>query len=209
MKDSISAIILAAGTSSRMGRPKQLLDWGGRPLLSHVIHKGLYHPFSEVITVIGHEADKIKRTIHIRDSRFKWVENKQYRSGQGSSLRAGVQHISTDSQGVMVFLGDLPFISQYTTSFVFHEGARLLKCSLEPFAIKPVYQKTGGHPVFFGHLRGAALEVLDGDPGGRALLNMIKVKRELFVQDSGIVKDIDTRDDYRQALKQGDFDGDG
>jgi len=86
MDAGVFAVILAAGTSSRMGRTKQLLDWGGVPLLQAVIRKVLVHPFSEVIAVIGYRAAEIQRAIRIDDGRFRWVVNGRYSSGQSSSL---------------------------------------------------------------------------------------------------------------------------
>lgn len=65
MNTSISAIILAAGTSSRMGKPKQILPLGNRAILEHVIQRSLAEDFSEVIVVIGHEAETIKNMITI------------------------------------------------------------------------------------------------------------------------------------------------
>lgn len=205
--DSISAIILAAGTSSRMGQPKQLLDWNGRPLLEHVIHQVLLNPFSEVIAVIGYEAEKMKKSVHIRDPRFRWVENKQYMYGQGSSLRAGIQNVDPDSPGMMIFLGDLPFVSNQTIISVFDEGKKMLECGKEPFVLQPVYKKTRGHPVFFGYVSTMLCGSLYGDQGGRAIMKMFKVKKELFVKDGGILRDIDTMDEYIQALNRGAFNG--
>lgn len=204
MRHSVSAVILAAGTSSRMGKPKQLLDWNGQPLLSHVIGKVLLHPFSEVIAVIGHEADRIKDLIRIEDSRFRWVVNKQYSSGQASSLKAGLLNVRSKCPNVMIFLGDLPFITQKTVRAVFHEGLDLLTNCHTTFAIQPVYENRKGHPVFFGRVDYDLFAALDGDQGGKALMNRIAEKKALYVDDPGIVKDLDTLDEYKKVLQERD-----
>ena len=90
MEWDVFAVILAAGTSSRMGRPKQLLDWGGVPLLEAVIRKVLNHPFSEVIAVTGYRGEEIQRVIPIDEDRFRWVMNDRYSAGQSTSLLAGI-----------------------------------------------------------------------------------------------------------------------
>jgi molybdenum cofactor cytidylyltransferase len=185
-----------------MGMPKQLLDWYGRPLLAHVIDKVLLHPFSEVIAVIGHEAERIKDLIRIEDNRFRWVINKQYTSGQASSIKEGLRHVRSKHPNVMVFLGDLPFITDKTVRGVFHQGLDLLTNCDETFAIQPVYQNKKGHPVFFGHVDYDLFAVLDGDWGGKILMNKIAEVKALQVDDPGIVKDLDTMDVYQKALKE-------
>jgi molybdenum cofactor cytidylyltransferase len=127
MNTSICAVILAAGTSSRMGQPKQLLELKGRLLLEHVIQTASAANFSEIITVIGCEADKIQKSILIEDSRFRWVFNEDYLSGQGSSLKAGILNAEDHHSGIMVFLGDLPFIKESTIQSIYQSGKDRLK----------------------------------------------------------------------------------
>lgn len=198
---SICAIILAAGTSTRMGRPKQLLELNERPLLEHVIHSALEGDFSEIITVIGCEAEKIQQTIKIDDSRFRWVVNEDYLLGQGTSLRTGMANIGDQHSGVMVLLGDLPFIAQNTIQTMYQSGKALLLKQDESFVIQPTYRGITGHPVFFGHVDKNLFMELQGDRGAKAIMNKIPNRQMIDMVDSGILFDIDTPDAYEAARK--------
>ncbi|MFD1705360.1 NTP transferase domain-containing protein [Siminovitchia sediminis] len=202
MKDeNIGAIILAAGTASRMGTAKQLLNLGEKPMLARVIDLVLTENFSEVIAVIGHEANKIQETIPVPDVRFRWVINENYPMGQGTSLKQGMSQISKHHSSAMVFLGDLPFISRQTIHGIYELGKSMLKDHGEPFVVQPSYQGTAGHPVFFGKMNSKWFEEVQGDQGAKAIMSKFKVKKRLPMEDRGILFDIDTPEAYKRALK--------
>ncbi|KAB2334844.1 nucleotidyltransferase family protein [Cytobacillus depressus] len=200
MNPSICAIILAAGSSTRMGQPKQLLPLKGRPLLEHVIRTAASANFSEIITVIGCEADNIQKAILIDDPRFRWVVNEDYLSGQGSSLKAGFINVADHHSGVMVFLGDLPFIVQSTVQSIFQLGKDMLKEYEKSFVIQPKYKGISGHPVFFGHQDKNIFMKLQGDRGAKVIMNQISCRQSIPVEDSGILFDIDTPEAYNKAV---------
>ncbi|WP_338450032.1 nucleotidyltransferase family protein [Niallia oryzisoli] len=200
-RQQISAIILAAGTSSRMGQPKQLLFLQGRPLLEHAIERAISQGFAEIITVVGCEAAKIKQSILVSDPRFRWVMNEEYEKGQGVSLKTGMVSVNQQSSGVMVFLGDLPFLAEQTVQSIFHAGMEMLTDCKESFVIQPEYNGITGHPVFFGHLDRSFIERLQGDRGGKAMMNKIACRRRFPVDDRGIIYDIDTPEIYEEAKK--------
>lgn len=197
----ISAIILAAGTSSRMGQPKQLLLLKGRPLLTYAIESALSQDFMEILTVVGCEAAKIKQSILVSDPRFRWVMNEEYEKGQGLSLKTGMASVDQQSSGIMVFLGDLPFIAGQTVQTIFQAGMEMLTDCKESFVIQPEYNGMTGHPVFFGHLDRSFIELLQGDRGGKALMNNIACRLRFPVDDRGILYDIDTPEIYEKAKK--------
>ncbi|WP_066291028.1 nucleotidyltransferase family protein [Bacillus sp. FJAT-29937] len=199
---SICAVILAAGTSSRMGRPKQLLELNGLPLLEHVIRAALSGNFSEIITVIGCEADKIQKAISIEDPRFRWVINEDYLSGQGSSFKTGILNAGDTHSGVMVFLGDLPFISESTVQSIYQTGKGMFKVQHESFVIQPEYSGITGHPVFFGHPDRNLFMEIQGDRGAKAIMNKIPHRKSITVDDRGILFDIDTPEAYEEAINQ-------
>ncbi|WP_338470513.1 nucleotidyltransferase family protein [Niallia sp. XMNu-256] len=197
--NNISAIILAAGTSSRMGSVKQLLPLGNKPLLKHVIDKVTAEDFSEIIVVIGYESKNIKRRIAFTDERIRWVENTEYRSGQSSSLRCGFQNLKETDRNVMVFLGDLPFVSCSTIKRVYEMGQKQLSIFNEPFVIRPQYNDIKGHPVFFGRLQVKLFSSLQGDHGGKMIMKQISHQMTIEVEDEGILSDIDTPEAYEKA----------
>lgn len=200
MNPSICAIILAAGTSSRMGKPKQLLQLNGKPLLEHVIGMAVSADFSEIITVIGCEAINIQRAITIDDQRFRWAVNEEYLSGQGSSLKTGISQVGEQHSGIMVFLGDLPFIENTTVQKIYQAGKAMLREYDKSFVIQPEYGGITGHPVFFGHPDKKVFMELQGDRGAKAIMKKIPIRQSIPVDDSGILFDIDTPDAYHEAI---------
>lgn len=195
----VAAVILAAGTSSRMGKPKQLLDLGGIPLIERVIRSILRFHFSEVIAVIGHEAGQIERMIQITDDRFRWVVNPDYLCGQSTSLRKGIN--SCHSSSVMIFLGDQPVISEKTIRTVLQFGCAKQSASGEPFVVRPHFQSTPGHPVFLGNVQKIDFTGLEGDHGAKAIIGGMKNQYPLPVRDSGIVLDVDTPEAYEKLRR--------
>lgn len=199
MNPSICAIILAAGTSSRMGRSKQLLLLNDKPLLEHVIQKALAAPFSEIVTVIGSEAEQIKKKITIDDERFQWIVNENYSCGQSSSLKAGISYVGRQHDGIMIFLGDLPFLSYETIKSVMNAGIMRLRDCEESFIIQPSYIGEVGHPVFFGHFNRDLFLKIKGDKGAKTIMKDISLRIQLDVEDEGILFDIDTPEAYERA----------
>ncbi|HEX7066319.1 MAG TPA: nucleotidyltransferase family protein [Bacillales bacterium] len=193
----VKAMILAAGTSSRMGTPKQLLRLGDTPLLQHVTQNILRFDFSEIIAVIGHEAEEIKRSVQIEDERFRWVINPEYASGQSTSLRKGIE--SCGSSDIMVFLGDEPLISEQTVQTIFQFGFKKQSVSSEPFVVRPSYQSTPGHPVFFGNAQKIDFSNLDGDRGAKKIINRLESRHIVPVNDKGILMDVDTPENYENV----------
>jgi molybdenum cofactor cytidylyltransferase len=199
MASNTLAIILAAGKSSRMGEPKQLLDFHGRYLLECVIKQTLAFPFSKVLTVIGHEAENIQRNIDIKNKRFQWVFSPEYSQGQSYSLKAGLKAIE-DQSNVMVFLGDQPLITSESIRTVMEEGERQSKSETPPFSLQPTCDGKPGHPVFFGNIHKIDFSTLSGDQGAKNILKTMKTRIMLPLDDPGVLMDIDTKEDYQKAL---------
>ncbi|WP_240374108.1 nucleotidyltransferase family protein [Bacillus piscicola] len=206
MSQPVFAVILAAGTASRMGELKQVLPLQGKPMLQHVIDKVRGEDFTEVITVLGHGSSQVQEEIKEKDPRFHWVVHPDYKQGQSTSLKCGLETIRnrTDSSSyhVMVFLADLPFLTPVTIHHIYEKGAAIAKSADEPFVVRPSYQGIKGHPVFFGHAERLALETLQGDEGGKPLMAQIQKREFLPVTDEGILLDIDRKEDYAKALKR-------
>lgn len=198
----ISALILAAGMSTRMGRPKQLLELDGSRLLEKVIRQVLAEDFSEIFAVIGHEAEQIQRCISIDDRRFRWVVNSDYRSGQSTSLKRGMEKIGNEYSAIMVFLGDTPFISEKTVQLIFQHGLHLLNELQEPFVVQPSFQGILGHPVFFGNVQMELFKELKGDQGAKLIMENFVHRKHIVLDDPGVLSDIDTPEDYEQARMQ-------
>ncbi|RDW15389.1 nucleotidyltransferase family protein [Oceanobacillus chungangensis] len=196
---NINALILAAGSSSRMGTQKQLLKLGEQTILEHVIELTISIEFTKIIAVIGNEKDRIRNQIFIDDPRFIWAVNEEYIEGQSASIKAGVRTIDEEYVNVMIFLGDLPFIKKETAGHIYRAGLKELNEDKNPFIIQPVYKGMPGHPVFFGNMPNKCFDLLEGDKGAKVLIKSISSHIKIDVDDEGILFDIDTPEDYFEA----------
>lgn len=188
----ISGIVLAGGSSSRLGQPKQLLDFEGRPLLQHAIDamekSGLY----DVVVVLGHRADEVAEAVQI-GSGTRIVVNPDYAHGQATSLRTGLEAVDERSDAAVVILGDQPAVN-----------------ALMVRTIAETYQATGGkvvqavfggkpnHPTLFEKELWPAIKAIEGDKGAREVL---KKHPEWVVQvelGGELPSDLDTWEDYER-----------
>lgn len=190
-----AGLVLAAGSSRRMGRPKQLLPLGGRPLLELVVAAANESSLDEVVVVLGSSADQVRAGVDF--GRARVVVNRDHASGLGSSLRAGLTSLGAGVDRALVILGDQPAVS----------GAlfdRLL--DLQSISGLPAAALAFGdllHPPvvlersLFGDLAG-----LEGDVGFRAL---IRGRPELVAAlpaetDGRHPIDLDSAEDYERML---------
>ncbi len=192
-------MILAAGSSTRMGTAKQLLQLDGKCMLEHVIRNVVAQSFEKVMIVIGHKADDIMERISIPSSHCSWIINHKYHLGQSTSFLTAMENIDSTFRSAMFFLGDQPFLKAETIKTVFEEGYKKEKRMTSPFVIRPFYENQPGHPVFWGNVKALDLSTLSGDKGGKGLLSSVK-KHCLHIDDPNILFDIDTLADYQKAL---------
>ena len=187
----IAGVILAAGSSQRLGRPKQLLMWRGRPLLQHVIEAAAASNLTELVVVLGHEADRISGALSLPGG-ARLAHNPDYRNGQASSLRVGLTALSDDSLAAAILLSDNPFVTAGLIDRVIEE----FELSSAPVA-RPRFGEVPGHPVIASRSEWEHWK-LTGDEGVRALLEVSDVHEPQF--DESLYTDIDTWDDYRALL---------
>jgi molybdenum cofactor cytidylyltransferase len=197
----ICAVILAAGSSTRMGTAKQLLQLDGKYMLEHVIRNVVAQTFTKVMVVIGHKADEIRKRISIPSSHCSWIINNKYHLGQSTSFKAALEHMDSSFRSAMFFLGDQPFIKAETIKTVLEEGRHKDKSMTNPFVIRPFYEHQPGHPVYWGNVKALDSSMLSGDEGGKRLLDLVE-KYYLNVNDPNILFDIDTPADFKKALKK-------
>ena len=188
----IPGVILAAGSSLRLGRPKQLLMWRGRPLLQHVIEAAAASNLAELVVVLGHEADRISDALTLPEG-ARLAHNPDYRSGQASSLRVGLNALSDDAHAAAVLLSDNPYVSVELIDRVLDE----FDPSSAP-VVRPTFGGVPGHPVVVARPEWGGWMQLEGDEGARSLLAGTDV-RELPL-DEVMFADVDTWDDYRALL---------
>lgn len=192
----VSGIVLAAGSSSRLGQPKQLLDLEGRPLLQHAIDAAEGAGLFDVLIVLGHRADDVAAAVTISEG-TRVVVNPDYAEGQATSLRTGLQAADPKSKAAIVLLGDQPAVNAVSLRALADAYERT-----ESPIVQATYSGRPGHPVLFDRSLWADLEAIEGDKGARDLLKNNPewvVKVELGGE---VPRDLDTWQDY-ERLKEG------
>ena len=187
----IAALVLAAGGSSRLGAPKQLLQWGHTTLLGHVLDTLRELPFDELFVVIGANADLILDQVDLTGTIV--IENPEWEEGMASSLRVGLDAVLRLSRAdaVGIFLGDQPDISEEVVI-----GLIEARRSTKRQAIVPKYRYVWGNPVVVERSLWPRLMSLEGDEGAKRLLQAHPdwVHEVWFEQRPP--RDIDTRADF-------------
>jgi molybdenum cofactor cytidylyltransferase len=190
--EPVAGVVLAAGGSERMGRPKQLLNWQGQTLIRHVVTNALTADLSPLIVVLGAHANEIIK--EIADLPVVVVNNEEWQKGQSTSLRAGLDVLPNQVGAAMFLLADQPMISPSLLKSLIEVHTK----TLAPI-IAPNIQGKRGNPVLFDRDTFTDLKNIHGDTGGRVLFDRYPVMY-LAVDDEPILHDIDTLDDYQQLL---------
>jgi len=190
----VSSILLAAGKSRRMGRPKQLMPWGQSTILEQTIDNLLGSAVNEVIVVVGHKAEEVRKTIGTKP--VKMAVNPDYEQGMSTSIVAGLSLVDSQAQAVMLVLGDQPLIDIQTINRLIDE---FYDCD-KGIAI-PTYHGKRGHPVIFAMKYKEELLGLKSDIGGRQIIkDHPEDVLEVAVHCEGIITDIDTIIDYQSYI---------
>ena len=193
----VAAVVLAAGRSQRFGAPKQLARLAGTPLIGHVVQRVLASVVTEVVVVLGHEADAIRGVLPA-DGRVRTVHNPRHGEGMSTSLIAGIGALGQHVEGAVVVLGDEPGIEPRDIDAV----VRALKAGWPVARVR--YSDGPGHPVGFRRARWPELRALSGDQGARSVLLRSQV-HEIAVPRPG-PRDVDEPGDLA-ALAPSVFDG--
>ncbi len=191
----ISGIILAAGESKRMGKPKQLLPWGKSTILQQVVDNATKSKLGKVLVVLGYRADEIAAKLGQTSAQI--VVNQDFKLGMSSSLKCGLRCAPTDSEAFMSLLGDEPLVDTDIIDLLidrYHTGRYGI--------IIPVYNGRGGHPVIFDRRYKDELLALGSEDGASEVVHrhpedVLKV----MVDSENILLDIDTVQDYAQARR--------
>lgn len=188
MPPAIAAILLAAGSSRRMGRLKQLLPLGDRPAVRHCLEKIFAAGIDEVIIVLGSDGEKILPVSEGLTVKVAW--NRIPESDMAASLAAGLACVNETADGVLVSLSDLPLVTAGTITTIREEYL-----NHPDSIIIPAFGGKRGHPNLFPR------RCLTGIGIGMTLKDVKLIYagsvRTIDVPDEGILLDMDTMDDYR------------
>jgi len=186
-------IILAAGSSSRLGTAKQLLPYAGTTLLQHSLQTALATNANTIVVVLGANAAIIKE--NIKNTTAHIVVNEEWQEGMASSIRCGIQALSNidpNVQGAILLVCDQPFVntSLLNNLIVSHHktGKPIVACN---------YENTFGPPVFFHKSIFPELLLLKGDKGAKNIVQQHAGEMGSILFPEGNI-DIDTADDYQK-----------
>jgi CTP:molybdopterin cytidylyltransferase MocA len=191
----ISAILLAAGESKRMGAFKQLLPFEGKPFVLCAIDNLISSGADEIIVVTGHRESDIRATLRGRAVRF--AHNADYKSGMSASIKRGVEEISKQSEAILIALADQPQI-----------GATLIRRLIEvwkkdrPLILVPTFNGRNGHPVIFDISLKDEILSIDPGEGLRRVLHAHKDEILRVEATDEVLVDFDLPEDYSRLRRQ-------
>lgn len=187
----ISALVLAAGLSRRMGtQNKLLLTYNAEPVVRRSVRAVIASRAGEVIVVTGHDHKAVKQALVNLEVIF--VENPDFQRGLATSVAAGVRQAASTASAFMVCLADLVLLSAQDIDFLI--AAFEAQQGIDPAAIvRPIFGSTPGHPVLWPAMyRNALSEVRSRRPVDRFAQHVFC----LPVENERYVRDIDTKDDF-------------
>lgn len=194
-QENIAGIVLAAGESRRFGKPKQLLDWSGKPFVRQVAETALNAGLSPVIVVTGAHAEGVESALAGLDVTL--VRNETWRSGQASSIAAGVGALPENIGASFFLLADQPQIGTDVLCALREVHAQRLSPIIAPL----VMEERRANPVLFDRVTFPNLLALTGDVGGRAIFDKHEVEY-LPWYNSNLLPDVDTPLDYERLIGQ-------
>jgi molybdenum cofactor cytidylyltransferase len=196
----IVAVILSAGESSRMGRPKALLPIDGVRFVEKIVSALKSTDVGNIIVVLGHNAEEMRQKIS--DLPVTILINHDYKQGQLSSLQVAISHLESSSEGspvdgILVHLVDHPYISATLVDLMikrFYETKKLI--------VVPRFQGRRGHPVIFARALFSELLAAGPDQGAKPVVHAHRDDTlEIDTKDEGLLIDIDTPEEYRLRVK--------
>lgn len=188
-------VVLAAGGSARLGRPKQLLPYLGRTLVEHAVRTALASGASEVVVVVGANADAIR--VRLAGLPVRIVNNREWAEGMGSSIRRGVAALGPDVSSAVIALADQPRITPdhlRSLAGALGEGTALAASS---------YDGVVGAPCAFARSEFPSLLGLTGDAGARFLIRQAGDALATIAFDGANV-DVDTSEDFKALVPDWD-----
>jgi molybdenum cofactor cytidylyltransferase len=194
----VRAIVLAAGASSRMGRPKAglPLDTGADTFLSRIIRTLSAAGLPEVVIVTGAEMAAVRAAAGRADRRVRFVHNPDWPTGQLSSLKAGLSDVDVTVEAALVTLVDIPLVSAETVR-------RVLRRWRETGAaiVRPARGALHGHPVIFDRSLFGELRAADPAVGAKSVVRAHQDQIiEVPSEDDGAFIDLDTVEEYRAVV---------
>lgn len=193
---SVAGVVLAAGTSTRMGRNKLLMELEGTPLVRLVVERASKAGFDPLIVVLGHEAQLVRRALE--GIAYQTVMNHDYERGVNSSLRAGIQAASeTDAGAAAIVLADMPFVTTGMMATLIDKYRR----SAAPLVISD-YGGVNAPPMLYDRSLFGELAVSEGQGCGKHVVKRHRHEAESASWPVEALTDLDEPSDYERVKAQ-------
>jgi molybdenum cofactor cytidylyltransferase len=183
----VAALVLAAGQSTRMGSNKMMADIAGTPMIAHTVDAVLASTADPVVVVTGHQPERVREALAGRKVTF--AHNPRYADGLSTSLRAGLDALPADVDGVIVALGDMPGVAavhleRLIAAFDPDTGASICV---------PSFNGKRGNPVLWSKAYFPEMRDIAGDVGARHLIGAHADEiKDVAMPDAGVLEDLDT-----------------
>jgi molybdenum cofactor cytidylyltransferase len=188
----VAGILLAAGTSSRMGSNKLLFTLDGESVLRGAAKRALAGGLSPLLVVLGHEAERAERELDGLGCRV--VINPDYEAGINSSLKSGVAALPADVAGAMVLLADMP----YVTAEMIAGLIQRFRTTEAPLVISD-YDGVNAPPMLYDRSLFSELLAMTGEGCGRQVVKRHRDEAEVLAWPASALTDLDVPDDYVRA----------
>ena len=188
----ISAIVLAAGQSKRMGGDNKLIKkYNKKYLINHIIGTLIKSKVNKIIVVLGFQKIKVRK-ITVKNKKINFIFNKNYKSGMAGSIKAGLKRISKRSIGFLIVQADMPLISKKIINSLCYAIENNNK-----EIVVPIYKINMGNPIGFKSSMIKILNKTKGDSGAKKMIKRNKKKLSLIkVNSKSIFKDFNTQKDF-------------
>ncbi len=198
MTRSFAAVLTAAGESTRMDRPKQLLEWHGLPLIQYQVRQLQQTSADEIVVVLGHEAERLRALVtEGQDSRVRVVVNEYYRDGKTTSIKRGLRAVQGAPDAVMLLAVDQPRPAGVLQ--------RLVDTHLGEESLISVPSRGGKHghpPVFSGLILAELLAITEEGKGLLEVIDRHRTElREVDFDEAIVLTNLNTPEDYDRAIE--------
>jgi molybdenum cofactor cytidylyltransferase len=190
----VTGLVLAAGGSSRLGEPKQLLPYGSGTLLDHAVDTARASEFDQLIVALGGSSAEVRDRVDLSGAEL--VENPDFGEGCSSSIAAGLSALDPRAELLVLMLGDQPGVTPATVR------ALVAGCDQGTVLAACVYDDGRGHPLAFGRAVFGELRELHGD---KAVWKLMEKRSDEVVEvriTGSVPRDVDTRADYEAVLAE-------
>ena len=191
----VVGLVLAAGSSTRMGRNKLLLDLDGEPVVRRAVRAGLEAGLDEVVVVLGHEAERVQEVL--AGLRCRTVLNPDHAHGVRLSLQTGVRAVAEEAGAVVVILADMPFV----TAAMIRTVVERYRSGRAPLVVSE-YGDVNAPPTLYDRALFPELLTMTGEGCGKQVVRRHREQAAVVHWPEAALSDIDVPDDYARIRAQ-------